>query len=148
MVSTYLETHIINPLQQSHWAKPPYFSRAPLDHTSTPYLYGTVTVTESPIGITMIPLQGHLLRQIANASSARLIDGTVLAFGAGTVTGQTGRYVYRWNMTSVVNNNWPTGITWKVPLPTPLTGAYPSTLCSITRCIYGCDRHEKPVLGL
>jgi len=72
------------------------------------------------------PFTGNLVRTIVNASSARLIDGTVLAFGAGTITGQTARYVYGWNMTSVVNNNWPTGITWKVPLPTTLTGAYPS----------------------
>jgi hypothetical protein len=90
------------------------------DYTS--YLYGTQGSNWNYYD----PLTGTLVITFVNATSSRPIDGTVLAFGAGTITGQTGRYVYRWNMTSVANNNWPTGITWKVPLPTTLTGAYPS----------------------
>jgi hypothetical protein len=90
------------------------------------YLYGTATVAGVTYWNYYDPATGTLLRQFANASSSRLIDGTALAFGAGTITGVTGRYVYRWNMTSVVNSNWPTGIQWKVTLPTTLTGAYPS----------------------
>jgi hypothetical protein len=88
----------------------------------SPYLYGTSGTNWNYYD----PFTGSLLVQMANASTAQLVDNTVLAFGAGTITGQTGRFVYRWNMTSVVNNNWPTGITWKAPLPTTLTGAYPT----------------------
>jgi hypothetical protein len=83
----------------------------------TPYLFGTATVNGITYWNYYDPATGTLVNQIANASAARLIDGTVLAFGA-----QNG-YVYRWNMTSVVNNNWPTGITWEVPLPTPDSSA-------------------------
>jgi len=91
-----------------------------------PYLYGTATVNGITYWSYYDPATGTLLRQLANATSSRLIDGTELAFGAGTITGQTGRYVYRWNMTSVVNSNWPTGITWKVPAPKTLTGGDPT----------------------
>ena len=91
------------------------------------YLFGPSTVSGVNYWNYFDPLTGFLMRSISNASTgARLIDGTVLGFGAGTITGQTARYVYRWNMTSVVNNNWPTGITWKVPQPTTPIGTYPS----------------------
>jgi len=88
-----------------------------------PFLYGTVTVSGIQYWNFYQALTGVLTRQFANASSGRLVDGTVLGFGAGTIVGQTGNWVWRWNMTSVVNNNWPTGITWKVPSPKTLTGA-------------------------
>jgi hypothetical protein len=88
-------------------------------HDYTSYLFGTATVNGIAYWNYYDPLTGTLMLQIANASSARLIDGDVLAFGASN------GYVYRWNMTSVVNNNWQTGITWKVPLPTPITSPPP-----------------------
>jgi hypothetical protein len=91
-----------------------------------PFLYGTSTVSGVSYWNYYDVLTGDLTRQYANASSSRLIDGTVLAFGVGTITGQTGRYVFRWNMTSVTNNNWPTGITWKVTQPLTSWGANPS----------------------
>jgi hypothetical protein len=93
-----------------------------------PYVFGAFNVGGATYWNYYDPLTGNLVRQLSNATNARLIDGTVLAFGAGTVTGQTGSYIYRWNMTSVANNNWPTGITWKVPQPTTYTGGYPSLL--------------------
>ena len=65
--------------------------------TYTTYLYGT----QGSYWNYYDPLTGTLVMQINNATSAKLIDGTVLAFGAGTITGQTGSYVYRWNLTSV-----------------------------------------------
>jgi hypothetical protein len=91
-----------------------------------PYLFGTATVAGITYWNYYDALTGVLVRQIANASSARLIDGTPLAFGAAnspTVLG--GAYLYRWNMTSVSTTgasaqNWSTGITWKVPLPKAL----------------------------
>jgi hypothetical protein len=92
----------------------------------TPYLWGSSRVNGVSYWNYYYPLTGALIYQFSNASEAQLIDGTVLAFGTGTVAGQTGNYVYRWNMTSVKNNDWPTGITWKVPAPKTLTGAYPS----------------------
>jgi hypothetical protein len=86
----------------------------------TSYLFGTVAVNGVTYWNYYDPLTGTLIRQISNASSARLIDGTVLAFGAAN------NRVYRWNLTSVVNNNWQTGITWAKPLPTPLGYLAPS----------------------
>ena len=68
---------------------------------------------------------GALVRSLVNCSSARLIDGTELAFG--TASGN----VFRWNMTKVPSsgtnaNNWPAGIEWTKPLPTSLIGTSPS----------------------
>ena len=91
-----------------------------------PYLYGTSTVSGVSYWNYYDVLTGDLTKQYANATTAKLIDGTVLAFGVGTITGQTGRYVFRWNMTSVVNNNWPTGITWKVTQPLTSWGTNPA----------------------
>jgi len=86
------------------------------------YLFGTATVAGIAYWNYYDPMTGILTKQFSNVSAARLIDGTELAFGAGALAGSTTRYVYRWNMTSVAsNNNWQTGITWKVPLPTPLS---------------------------
>jgi hypothetical protein len=98
----------------------------------SPYLYGTATIAGVNYWNYYDPLTGVLIRQINNCSTARLLDGTELAYGAQspTATGVNpalNGYVFRWNMTSVVNNNWQTGITWKVPLPvTAATGVYPS----------------------
>jgi hypothetical protein len=92
-----------------------------------PYLWGSYTVNNVGYWDYYDPFTGVLLTQMANATSSRLIDGTVLAFGAGTIVGSSGQYVYRWNMTSVVNNNWPTGITWKVKSPiTTGSNLYPT----------------------
>jgi len=66
------------------------------------------------------PFTGALVRSISNASSARLVDGTNLAYGA------SGGKLYAWNMANVTGNNWPTGITWEVPLPTPLSANAPT----------------------
>jgi len=77
---------------------------------------------------------GTLRYQYRNASSANLIDGTVLAFGAGNLPGETKPSVYRWNMTQVQSsgaraNDWQTGITWKVPAPRALVDT-PSSLAA------------------
>ena len=102
-----------------------------------PYLYGTATVNGITYWNYYDPLTGVLVKQINNCSTSRLIDGTLLAFGAANSTivgagikGTTG-YLYRWNMTSVATtgtnaNQWVTGITWKVPLPTTLYGGVPA----------------------
>ncbi len=96
-------------------------------HDYTPYLFGTAAVSGVTYWNYYDPLTGTLMRQITNASSARLIDGTELAFGASN------GYVYRWNMTSVVNNNWQTGITWKVPLPTPISSPTSQTIFAVSQ---------------
>ncbi len=88
-------------------------------NSPTPYLYGTATIAGVVYWNYYDPFTGVLVRQISNATSARLIDGSNMAFGAAnspTVLG--GRYVYGWNLSKVVNNNWTTGIVWKSPLPT------------------------------
>jgi hypothetical protein len=60
---------------------------------------------------------GTLVRSIFNCSSARLVDNTNLAYGVA------GGKVFAWDMSQVVNNNWPTGKIWERPLPTPLATA-------------------------
>jgi hypothetical protein len=86
-----------------------------------PMLYGTVSVGGITYWNYYDTHTGTLLRQLRNATSARLIDGTVLAYGVSSTYG-----VFRWNLTSVVNNEWPTGITWKIPTPKPLNAQSPS----------------------
>ncbi len=56
------------------------------------------------------------MRSIVNASTSsllgyQLVDGTPLAYG---ITSDY-RNLFAWNMSKVVNNNWPTGITWTRP---------------------------------
>ena len=124
--STYTQTSLGTPGQAEVLLESSYGSY------EYPYLYGTITVNNTVYWNYYDPLTGVLVRQINNASTAKLIDGTVLGFGAAnspTILG--GAYVYRWNMTSVATtganaNQWVTGITWKVPLPTTFTGSYPS----------------------
>jgi hypothetical protein len=82
------------------------------------------------------PLTGALTRSIVNATSAsianasnpsyyayqsssyynsyKLVDGTNLAYGVYRGT------MYAWDMSKVVNNNWPTGIIWTKQLPLPI----------------------------
>ena len=112
-----------------------------------PYLFGTVTVNNVVYWMYYDPLTGALMREISNCGSAKLIDGTILAFGAqaGTSTTDTALngYLYRWNETTMAALittagvfNWNNGITWKVPLPlmaynvgstsAPSTLAYPA----------------------
>ncbi|HLN45946.1 MAG TPA: PQQ-binding-like beta-propeller repeat protein [Candidatus Sulfotelmatobacter sp.] len=91
-----------------------------------PWLYGTVTVGGITYWNYYDAFTGVLQRQIANASTARLVDGTPLAFGAATsVVGypniRGSGYIYAWNMSKVVNNNWPTGITWIKQMPINIT---------------------------
>ena len=109
MVSTYLEIHIHKAAASNQ-----VVLESSYGHDYSSYLFGTVAVNGITYWNYYDPLTGALMRQLANAQSARLIDGTVLAFGASN------GYVYRWNMSNVVNNNWLTGITWNVSLPKPL----------------------------
>jgi hypothetical protein len=66
---------------------------------------------------------GGLARSISNvtAASYRLVDGTDLAYGTAS-----GNQLYAWNISKVVNNNWPTGITWARPMPTPNSAFAPA----------------------
>jgi len=103
-----------------------------------PYLWGTVTINGVVYWEYYDALTGVLVRQFNNCASARLIDGTVLAFGAQSYTSTTDTaldgYVYRWNMSTVVGfvtnvvgaYNWNLGITWKVPLPLTIWGTSPA----------------------
>ncbi|HLN46137.1 MAG TPA: PQQ-binding-like beta-propeller repeat protein [Candidatus Sulfotelmatobacter sp.] len=63
------------------------------------------------------PLTGALARSIVNCTSARMIDGTNLAYGT-----RSGK-LFAWNLSKVINNNWPTGIIWEIPLPVPIAVA-------------------------
>ena len=67
-------------------------------HSPNPYLFGSVTVNGILYWNYYDPFTGALVRTIDNASSARLIDDSNMAFGAAnspTVLG--GAYVYGWN---------------------------------------------------
>ncbi len=67
------------------------------------------------------PFDGSVKRSISNCSSGfRVVDGTNLAYG--TASGN----LSAWDISKVVNNNWPTGVTWTRKLPTALTGSAPS----------------------
>jgi hypothetical protein len=78
--------------------------------TYVPYLYQS----NGTIWNYYDPFTGALVRSIVNCSSARLVDGTNLAFG--TASGN----FFAWNISKVVNNNWPTGNMWTRPLPASL----------------------------
>ena len=81
LVSTYLETHIHKPLLgRTDQAQVLLDNSYGSDYTS--YVYGTATVSGVTYWNYYDPLTGNLMTQLANASTARLIDGTVLAFGA------------------------------------------------------------------
>ena len=66
------------------------------------------------------PYTGTLMQSISNVTASilaplmayQLIDGTPLAYG---ITGDF-TSLFAWDMSKVVNNNWPTGITWTRPL--------------------------------
>jgi hypothetical protein len=62
------------------------------------------------------PNNGILMRSIVNASagSYRFVDDTPFVYGVASGN------LYAWNMSKVVNNNWPTGIIWQTPLPTAI----------------------------
>ena len=63
------------------------------------------------------PRTGTIVRSLANATSSyyvRLIDGTNLAYGV-----RNGN-LFKWDLSKVTGNNWPTGIIWETPLPTPI----------------------------
>jgi len=83
----------------------------------TPYLFGTSGSTWNYYD----PFTGLLMRQIFNASSSyKIIDGTNLAYATAS------NVLECWNITRVVNNNWPTGITWTTTLPRSLLNSYPA----------------------
>ena len=90
----------------------------------SPFLWGTATINGITYWNYYDPATGTLVMQLYGCVASRLIDGTDLAFGAANSPLLGGAYVYRWNMTSVVNSYWPTGITWKVKLPSAYTGGY------------------------
>ncbi len=110
----------------------------------TTYLYGTSGSTWNYYD----PFTGALMRSIVNCGSgARLVDGTELAFGVGTVPGQTGRYVYCWNMTKVPTsgtnaNNWTAGIVWSKQMPTPLV-----TYSGIIFSLYGISTDQSTIVA-
>jgi hypothetical protein len=60
-------------------------------------------------------LTGKIVRSLANASYsyAQMIDGTNLAYGI-----RSGK-LFAWDLSKVVQDNWPTGIIWETPLPQP-----------------------------
>jgi hypothetical protein len=97
----------------------------------TPYLFGTSGTTWNYYD----PITGTLMRSIVNATNSvanttnpsyyayqsssyynsyKLVDGTNLAYGVIRGT------MFAWDLTKVVNNNWPTGIVWKRDLPLPI----------------------------
>ncbi len=83
----------------------------------TPYLFGTSGSTWNYYD----PFTGALMRSIVNCSSGfEIVDGTNFAYAAAS-----GK-LSAWNMSKVVNNNWPTGVTWTRQLPVSLLGTYPS----------------------
>jgi outer membrane protein assembly factor BamB len=84
--------------------------------TPTAYLYQASGTTWNYYN----PLTGAIVRSLSNCSSARLVDGTNLAYGAASGN------LFAWNMSKVVNNNWPTGIEWSRPLPETLLGSSPA----------------------
>jgi hypothetical protein len=89
----------------------------------TTYLWGTSGTTWNYYD----PFTGTLRRSIVNGSlggfggGAMLVDCTNLAYGT------TGSRLIAWDMSKVVGNNWPTGITWEVELPMSLLGTYPAS---------------------
>ncbi len=86
------------------------------------YLYGTSGTTWNFYD----PLTGKVVRSIVNCSSARLVDGTNLGYGTRSGT------LFAWDMSKVVNNNWPTGLNWTRPLPTPIATARGVSLFGIS----------------
>ena len=96
----------------------------------TPVLFGAVGSN----WVFYDPFTGAQIRSIANAAessiprnnvssnyyeldvlrwSYKLIDGTNLAYGVASGT------LWRWNLSKVKGNNWPTGIEWTRVLPAP-----------------------------
>ncbi|PVX27226.1 MAG: hypothetical protein CW716_03405 [Candidatus Bathyarchaeum sp.] len=91
----------------------------------TPYLFTTSGTTWNYID----PCDGTVKRSLTNGGVGfKLVDGTNLAYGiaSGNLTG--------WDMSKVVGNDWPTGITWTTPLPESNTGKVPS-LFAISTCV-------------
>jgi hypothetical protein len=87
-------------------------------NSPTPYLWGSVTVNGIVYWNYYDPLTGTLLRQINNATSSRLIEDSNLAFGVAS-----NNYLFAWNISKVVNNNWPTGLVWQKTLPASIADA-------------------------
>jgi outer membrane protein assembly factor BamB len=93
----------------------------------TPYLYGTSGTTWNFYD----PFTGTLMLTIANCSSAKLVDGTNLAFGVAS-----GK-LFAWDMSKVITTvafgstavgpwNWSKGVQWASSLPATLLGTSPS----------------------
>jgi hypothetical protein len=91
----------------------------------TPYLFATSGTTWNYYD----PFDGTVKRSLSNGGFGfKLVDGTNFAYGiaSGNLTA--------WDMSKVVGNDWPTGITWTTPLPVSNTGAVPS-LFAISTCV-------------
>jgi len=80
-------------------------------HSVNPYLYQRSGSTWRWYN----PENGNEVASMANCSNAYLIDGSELAFG--TRGAAPNERLFRWNMTSVIGQNWPTGIEWEITLP-------------------------------
>jgi hypothetical protein len=107
-------------------------------NSPTSYLFSSGGALLSPGNIWNYydPFTGTLMMSIANASTASyyLIDGTNLAYGT-TLDGQ----LFAWDLEKVIEHNiftefysvpgtaligdWPAGLVWTRPLPTPLATA-------------------------
>jgi hypothetical protein len=132
--STYAQSGLATPGQATVLLESSYGS----DYSS--YLFGTVAINGITYWNYYDPLTGALIRQLANAQSARLIDGTPLAFGASN------GYVYRWNMTSVTNNNWLTGVIWNVSLPKPLMTAGGAVASPTSQSIFAVSKDYSMIV--
>jgi len=129
-----------NPFAQSLLATPGqttvYLSS--YGNTPTSYLFSTggSTFASGSAWNYYDPFSGALMMSIANVSAASyyLVDGTNLVYGT-TLDGQ----LFAWDMSKVIaqnfitqlytpagtalTGNWPAGIEWTRPLPTPLVSA-------------------------
>jgi hypothetical protein len=81
------------------------------------YLFGSTGTTWNFYD----PYTGTIEISISNVTagsflSYQLVDGTPLVYG---ITADLS-HLFAWNMSRVVNNNWPTGITWTRPLWLPI----------------------------
>jgi len=78
------------------------------------------------------PMTGKLLRTITNVTATvyDLIDGTDLCWGATYINMTSTEFIYsksflwQWNMTKVVGNDWWTGVMWTKTANNPATGLF------------------------
>ena len=105
--STYLETHIVQSC-----CGPVVVLGSSFGSNQSSYLFASTGTTWNfydPMN-----WNTNAVNRLTPVALLRLVDGTNLVYGI------TSGKLFAWNMSKVVNNNWPTGITWETPLPTPL----------------------------